>query len=212
MNKRSYQKELEKIIEENSKSGNIPRLLLHACCAPCSSYCLEYLSRYFEITLFYFNPNIYPEEEYAVRAKEAKRLVSLLPSENKISVVVCDFDSSEFYTAVKGLEDCPEGGERCRVCFDLRLNRTAAYAKENGFDYFTTTLSISPLKNADTLNLAGERAAERYGVSYLPSDFKKKGGYLRSITLSKEYGLYRQNYCGCVFSLREKTARDDAVR
>ncbi len=202
MNGRNYQKELEKIIAENEKGGQKPRLLLHACCAPCSSYCLEYLSRYFHITVLYYNPNIYPEAEFYKRAEEEKRLADAMYTENGVKVEVCEFEPSEFYTAVKGLEDCPEGGERCRKCFELRLGRTAAYAKENGFDYFTTTLTISPLKNADTLNEVGETAAEKYGVKFLPSDFKKRNGYKRSIELSGEYGLYRQDYCGCVFSLR----------
>lgn len=202
MNSRNYQKELEKIIYENEKDGTTPRLLLHACCAPCSSYCLEYLSRFFSITVLFYNPNIYPEEEFEKRAGEEKRLISALKAKNEINFVQCDFDPSEFYTAVKGFEDCREGGERCRKCFELRLRKTAAYAKEKGFDYFTTTLTISPLKNAEVLNEIGEKAGEEYGIKHLPSDFKKKGGYQRSIVLSKEFGLYRQDYCGCVFSLR----------
>lgn len=202
MNSRNYQKELEKIIYENEKDGTTPRLLLHACCAPCSSYCLEYLSQFFSITVLFYNPNIYPEEEFAKRAGEEKRLISALKAKNEINFVQCDFDPSEFYTAVKGFEDCREGGERCRKCFELRLRKTAAYAKEKGFDYFTTTLTISPLKNAEVLNETGEKAGEEYGIKHLPSDFKKKGGYQRSIVLSKEFGLYRQDYCGCVFSLR----------
>ena len=202
MNSRNYQKELEKIISENEKDGTVPRLLLHACCAPCSSYCLEYLSQFFSITVLFYNPNIYPEEEFSKRAQEEKRLISALKTKNEINFVQCDFDPSEFYNAVKGLEDCREGGERCRKCFELRLRKTAAYAKEKGFDYFTTTLTISPLKNAEVLNEIGEKAAEEHGIKHLPSDFKKKGGYQRSIALSKEFGLYRQDYCGCVFSLR----------
>lgn len=208
MNGRNYQRELDRIIEENEKSGVTPRLLLHACCAPCSSYCLEYLSQYFRITVLYYNPNIYPGEEYEKRAREVKRLIEGLNVKNEISLVVCPFDSSEFYETVKGYEDCREGEERCRKCFELRLGKAGAYAKENGFDFFTTTLSISPLKNADVLNEAGEAVAERFGVRHLPSDFKKKGGYQRSVELSKELGLYRQDYCGCVFSLR----RDMKIR
>lgn len=202
MNNRNYQKELEKIIDENKKSDKIPTLLLHACCAPCSSYCIEYLSRYFSITVLFYNPNIYPEDEFYKRAKEAQRLISEMKTENKVSLVVCEFDSSEFYTAVKGFEDCREGEERCRRCFKLRLEKAAAYAKENKFDYFTTTLSISPLKNAAVLNETGEIAGEKFGVKHLPSDFKKKNGYRRSVELSKQFDLYRQDYCGCVFSLR----------
>lgn len=202
MNNRNYQKELEKIIEENQRAGKTPTLLLHACCAPCSSYCLEYLSEFFKITVLYYNPNIYPEEEFYKRAEEEKKLIANMHPKNEISLVVCTFDSSEFFSAVKGLEDCREGGERCKKCFELRLEKTAAYARENGFDFFTTTLSISPLKDVTILNEVGEKAAEKFGVRHLPSDFKKKGGYQRSIVLSKEFGLYRQDYCGCVFSLR----------
>lgn len=202
MNGRNYQKELESVIAENEKNGAVPRLLLHACCAPCSSYCLEYLSQYFSITVLFYNPNIYPGDEYLKRAAEVSRLIDSLKVTHPISLVVCDFDSTEFYSAVKGLEDCREGGERCRKCFELRLSKAAAYAKENDFDYFTTTLTISPLKNAAVLNETGEAAGEKHGVKHLPSDFKKKGGYQRSIVLSREYGLYRQDYCGCVFSLR----------
>ena len=201
---RNYQKELDALIERHAAAGEVPTLLLHACCAPCSSYCLEYLSQYFAITLFYFNPNIHPAEEYIHRVAEAKRLVAELPAKHPISFLEGDFEPQRFYDAVKGLEAEPEGGARCRVCFRLRLEETAKLAKEKGFDYFTTTLSISPLKNADVLNEEGEKAGEKYGVRHLPSNFKKKGGYQRSIVLSKEYDLYRQDYCGCVFSKNEK--------
>ena len=206
--KRNYQRELDKIIEENRKAGIRPSLLLHACCAPCSSYCLEYLAEYFDITVLFYNPNLYPEEEYDKRAEEEKKLIGrmnekLSESGREIKLVVSDFDSREFYEKVKGLESCKEGGERCLKCFELRLEKAAKYAKENNFDYFTTTLTISPLKNAEALNQTGERAGEKFSVKHLPSDFKKKGGYQRSIVLSREYGLYRQNYCGCVFSLRQ---------
>ena len=201
MNNRNYQNELEKIINDAVALGKTPRLLLHACCAPCSSYCLEYLSQYFSITVLFYNPNLYPENEYFKRAEEEKRLIESLPAKNKISLEICDFDPDEFYNAVRGFENSPEGGERCRKCFELRLNKAAKFAKENNFDYFTTTLSISPLKNADILNEVGEEAGRRFSVSHLPSNFKKKGGYARSIVLSGEYSLYRQNYCGCVFSL-----------
>lgn len=203
MNKRNFQKELESIIDQQTKANRVPRLLLHACCAPCSSYVLEYLSRFFEITVLYYNPNIYPETEYHVRVEELKRLVRSLPVLHPVSVLEGMFDPSLFYAAVKGLEHAPEGGERCGVCFALRLEESAKVAAEGGFDFFTTTLTISPLKNADLLNEIGEQMAEKYGVSFLPSDFKKKGGYLRSIELSKIYELYRQNYCGCVFSKRD---------
>ncbi len=204
MNK-NYQIELEKLLNGLSDT---PKLLLHSCCAPCSSYCLEYLSKYFEITVLYYNPNISPREEFLKRAEEQRRLISELPAKNPISLVTDDGGTREFYEAVRGLEDIPEGGERCFKCYRLRLERAAKYAAENGFDYFCTTLSISPLKNAQKLNEIGETLSEIYPVKFLPSDFKKKGGYLRSIELSREYGLYRQNYCGCEFSRREAAAHE----
>ena len=199
---RNYQKELDEIIARQQQNGEVPRLLLHACCAPCSSYCLEYLSQYFSVTLFYYNPNIYPASEYTHRVAEAKRLVASLPAKYPISFLEGTFDPQVFYDAVKGLENEPEGGARCERCYLLRLDEAARQAKKGGFDYFTTTLSISPLKDADKLNAAGEIAAAHWGVRQLPSNFKKKDGYKRSIELSKEYDLYRQNYCGCIFSLR----------
>lgn len=201
---RNFQKELETIIEQNEKDGVVPSLLLHSCCAPCSSYCLEYLSQYFKITVLYYNPNLYPAEEYDRRVSEQRRLIAALPSENEISLVEMRGEPEEFYLAVKGLEHIREGGERCFACFRLRLERAAEYAGKNGFDYFTTTLTISPLKNAAKLNEIGEEVAERFNVRHLPSDFKKKNGYKRSVELSKTYELYRQDYCGCVFSKRER--------
>ena len=181
-----------------------PTLLLHSCCAPCSSYVMEYLSKYFSITVLYYNPNIYPPEEFDHRAAEEKRLIDEYNKNeniiNKIDLIVSDYDPGEFYEIAKGYEDEPETGKRCLRCYRLRLEKTAAIAKEKGFDYFTTTLSISPLKNADALNSIGEALAAEYGVKYLPSDFKKKNGYKRSIELSREYDLYRQNYCGCEYS------------
>lgn len=197
---RQYQKELDKLIEENQKNGTVPSLLLHSCCAPCSSYCLSYLSEFFRITLLYYNPNIYPEEEYFKRVKEQKRLIEEMEFKNPVSFLEGSFRPEDFYSAVKGLEDCREGGERCFKCYELRLREAAEYAKRGSFDYFTTTLSISPLKNAAKINEIGEALAEKYDVSHLPSDFKKKEGYKKSTLLSKEYGLYRQNYCGCIFS------------
>lgn len=205
---RNFQKELDKIIETNKREGKIPSLLLHACCAPCSSYCLEYLSQYFNITVFFYNPNLYPAEEYTKRADEERKLISMLKSENKIELTVADFDDGEFYDKVKGLEKCKEGGERCRKCFELRLEKTAELAKEKGFDFFTTTLTISPLKNAQILNEIGEKMGEKHNVKHLPSDFKKRNGYKRSIELSREFDLYRQNYCGCVFSKQEREAEE----
>ena len=202
---RNYQKELERIIA-SIPEGNVPTLLLHSCCAPCSSYVLEYLSDYFAVTVLYYNPNIYPAEEFRHRADEQKRLIESLPSKYPISFIEGRFDSREFYEAVRGLEHIPEGGERCHACFRLRLEETARIAAENGFDYFTTTLTISPLKNAASLNKIGEETASRFGSAWLPSDFKKKIGYKRSVELSSEYGLYRQDYCGCVFSKKEREA------
>ena len=201
-NRRNYQKELEAIIKSNADNNKFPRLLLHSCCAPCSSYCLEYLAEFFDITLLYFNPNIFPADEYTYRIAEQKRLIDSLPLKRKVEFIEGGYEPEEFFAAVSGLEDEPEGGRRCEECWLLRLEEAAACAKEGDFDYFTTTLSISPLKSAEKLNNIGERLAEEYGVRYLFSDFKKRGGYQRSIELSKEYNLYRQNYCGCVFSRR----------
>jgi len=195
----NYQLILDNTLKEISESGTAPKLLLHSCCAPCSSYCLEYLSDYFDITVFYYNPNI-EDEEFERRYKEQVRLINELKTKHKISVVRGVHDTNTYYSAVAGHENDPEGKERCRICFELRLGETAKYAKENGFDFFTTTLSISPLKNAQLLNSIGKEMSEKYGIKYLYSDFKKKNGYLRSIELSKEHSLYRQNYCGCVFS------------
>lgn len=201
---RNYQKELEKIIKDNSEKGIVPSLLLHVCCAPCSSYCLEYLSSFFKITVFYYNPNIYPAEEYESRVSEVKRLISEMEFKNEVSFIEGDFNPEEFYSYIKGYENCSERGERCFLCYRQRLFKTAEKAKELGFDYFTTTLSISPLKSAEKLNETGEQAEIIYGVKHLPSDFKKKNGYKRSLELSKEHNLYRQNYCGCVFSVRKE--------
>ncbi len=206
--KRNYQHELEQILNGIEKSSP-PRLLLQSCCAPCSSYVLEYLSEYFAITVFYFNPNIYPEEEFFKRSAEQKRLLSLMKFKNPVDFVEIGYQSERFYAAVKGLEHIKEGGERCYACYKLRLKQTAELAKERGFDFFTTTLSISPYKNADWLNEIGEELAREYGVWYLTSDFKKKNGYKRSTELSESYGMYRQNYCGCVFSMRE---REEALK
>ena len=184
-------------------------MLLHSCCAPCSSYCLEYLSRYFKITVLYYNPNLYPAEEYERRVAEQQKLIAALPVKNKVSLVEIKGEPEEFYSAVKGLEKVREGGERCFACFKLRLEKAAEYAKEHSFDFFTTTLTISPLKNAAKLNEIGEAAGEKFKVRHLPSDFKKKDGYKRSVELSKIYELYRQDYCGCVFSKREREQAED---
>ena len=199
---RNYQKELDGITDELKKTGEVPGLLLHACCAPCSSYCLEYLSEYFDITVFCYNPNIYPAEEYGYRVSEIRRLISESEYKHPVKVIEGNCDASQFYQAVKGYEKEKEGAARCFICYEMRLEETAKRAKELGFDYFTTTLTISPLKNAEKINEIGERLSEKYGIKHLPSDFKKKNGYKRSIELSKEHNLYRQNYCGCVYSLR----------
>lgn len=198
--KKNYQRILEQTLEGIEKRGTVPTLLLHSCCAPCSSYVLEYLSQYFEITVFYYNPNIYPESEYRERAREEERLIHEMKTENPIHFLEGTYDPSVFYAMAKGHEKDLEGGERCFRCYELRLREGAAAARQGGFDYFTTTLSISPLKNAQKLNEIGIRLGEEYGVFYLQSDFKKKNGYKRSTELSAQYGLYRQNYCGCVFS------------
>ena len=211
MNKINYQKELDKVIEVLQRQGRVPRLLLHSCCAPCSSYVLEYLSRYFEITVFYYNPNIYPPEEFGKRVEEQKRLIAQLPAEHPISFLDGPYEPERFYEMARGLEQVPEGGERCFKCYRLRLTETAEMASAGKYDYFTTTLSISPLKNAEKLNEIGGQLAKDYGVDYLYSDFKKRNGYKRSTELSREYGLYRQDYCGCVFSMRERRAQQEAA-
>ena len=200
MNQRNYQKELDQLIETNEREGKVPRLLLHSCCAPCSSYVLEYLSKYFEITVLYYNPNIYPPEEYALREQEEEELIRQMPFVHKVQMVRGRYEPDEFYEAVKGLEREPEGGRRCEKCYELRLREAARQARDGGFDFFATTLTISPLKPAGKLNEIGEQAGKEYKAAYLPSDFKKKNDYKRSVELSGEYGLYRQNYCGCIYS------------
>lgn len=200
MNRVNYQKELDRIIDGLGQQGEPPRLLLHVCCAPCSSYCLEYLSEYFDITVYYYNPNISKKEEYLKRLVEEERYISVKEFKYPVKLTESNYDPQEFFDAVRGLEKEPEGGLRCRECFKLRLGASAKKAKELGFEWFTTTLTISPLKNAALLNEIGAEMGEKYGVKWLPSDFKKKEGYKRSIELSREYGLYRQDYCGCVFS------------
>ncbi len=210
MNRINYQKVLEQTIQKLQKEGKVPSLLLHSCCAPCSSYCLEYLSRYFRITVLYYNPNIFPKEEYAYRGAEQVRLAEAMEFEHPVEVICADYKPEEFYQAVRGLEKEQEGGERCLVCYELRLRKCAELAREKGFDFFTTTLSISPLKRGDKLNEIGAGLSEEYGIPYLFSDFKKKGGYQRSVELSAQYGLYRQNFCGCVYSKQEAEARTGA--
>lgn len=196
----NYQKELDKLISNLEKEGKVPRLLLHSCCAPCSSYVLEYLSDYFEITVFYYNPNIFPESEYTKRILEQQMLIQDMNVKHPVSFLAGSYERERFYEIAKGLEHLKEGGDRCFKCYELRLEEAAKIATEGEFDYFTTTLSISPMKNAEKLNEIGNKVGVKYGVSYLQSDFKKKNGYKRSIELSKEFGLYRQDYCGCEFS------------
>lgn len=203
----NYQKELDRLIEGFVKESRVPTLLLHSCCGPCSSYCIEYLAQYFHISIFYYNPNISPEAEYERRALEQQRLIDELDVLHEVKFRLGNYDKERFYAMAKGLEKEPEGGKRCFGCYELRLREAAIAAKELGFDYFTTSLSISPHKNAAKLNEIGIAVGAEYGVSYLPSDFKKKNGYKRSIELSKEHDLYRQDYCGCVYSKLEAEER-----
>jgi len=181
-----------------------PKLLLHSCCGPCSSTCLEFLNQYFDVTVLYYNPNIEPLEEYLKRKKEQIRFITEYDSINEIKFLDCDYENEIFRSRVKGLEEEKEGGARCPVCFHLRLEYTADKAHKLNFDYFGTTLTVSPHKNSNTINKIGAVLEKEYGIKYLYSDFKKKDGYKRSIELSKEYNLYRQDYCGCIFSKEER--------
>ena len=211
-NKPQYHKEMEKIIE--GFGGKRPKLLLHSCCAPCSSGVLVPLQEVFELTVYYYNPNLSEWEEYNKRAREQKKLIDALNGEKPdfpIGIIEEVYEPEQFYERVRGLEDCPEGGERCFLCYGLRLEKTARKAKEEGYDFFTTTLTISPLKNAEKINTIGKRLEEKYKVAFLPSDFKKKEGYKRSIELSIKYELYRQNFCGCVYSKAEGLSKEDKV-
>lgn len=200
---RNFHRELLELVEKLQAAECVPRLLLHSCCAPCSSRCIEFLSRYFYVTVFYYNPNISYEEEYRKRVEEQIRFIREYPAKYKVDFIEGDYETHKFYETVKGLENCREGGERCFKCYRLRLEKTAKLAKEKGFDYFTTTLTVSPLKNSLKLNEIGLELGKQYEVEYLLSDFKKKEGYKRSIELSKEYNLYRQNYCGCIYSKQQ---------
>ena len=222
MNKRNYQKELDRVLEKllvkeqcgvqedkhiRETAEAVPRLLLHSCCAPCSSYVLDYLSKYFRITVLYYNPNITASAEYFKRVEEQKRLIDIFNQQEgrfSIDCIEGDYKPAEFVEVTRGMEECPEGGDRCFLCYRMRLEESAKVAKEVGADYFTTTLTISPLKNAQKLNEIGEELAIVYQVPWLPSDFKKKEGYKRSVELSTEYGLYRQDYCGCAYSKAER--------
>lgn len=198
--KRNYQKELDALIEKNLKEGKVPSLVLHSCCAPCSSYALEYLSDYFNINVLYYNPNISSKEEYQLRLSEQKRLIAELRVKYPVTLTEGEYEPSVFYAVAKGLEHCPERGKRCLKCYRLRLEAAARLAKEQGADYFATTLTLSPLKSAESINEIGEELEKEYAVKYLPTDFKKKNGYKRSIELSRIHNLYRQNFCGCVYS------------
>ncbi len=200
----NYQIELDKELLKLQESNIKPKLLLHVCCAPCSSYVLEYLNEYFDITVFYYNPNISSIDEYRKRLNEEQRFVKEYPFKSSIKVVNGEYDNDRFEEEIKGLENEKEGGARCFKCYRLRLEESAKYAKDNNFDYFTTTLTISPYKNSNKLNEIGKELENIYGVKYLLSDFKKKNGYKRSIELSHEYNLYRQDYCGCIYSQKNK--------
>ena len=203
MQNENYQLELDEIIKKLVKEGKRPSLLLHACCAPCSSYCVEYLTKYFDITLYYYNPNIESKEEFDKRFNEFKKIYERF----NVKAIEAEYIPSEFYDAIKGYENEPEGGDRCTICYKLRLKKTLDYAKAHNFDYFASTLSISPYKDAVRLNSIGKEIAKDSPTLYLVNDFKKKGGYLRSTVLSKEMGLYRQDYCGCVYSKAEKESK-----
>ena len=202
MNVINYDKEMQNIIERLGEKT--PRLLLHSCCGPCSSYCLEELDPYFLLTVFYYNPNIDTEEEYVKRQNEQKRFIAEHPWKHPVDLVENEYDKASFGEIAKGREMIPEGGERCFACYRLRLEKTARYAKEHGYDYFATTLTVSPLKNADVLNKIGMELGSRYGVAFLPTDFKKRNGYVKSVEISKKYDMYRQDYCGCVYSKEER--------
>lgn len=200
----NYQKELELILDKISTFNYVPKLLLHACCAPCSSYCIEYLSEYFDITIYYYNPNIYPDIEYNRRLNELKKFINEIPHKNKLELIECNYNSNEYYKSIKGLENLGERSKRCFNCYNLRMEEAAKYASNNNYDYFTTTLSISPYKNSEWINEIGKHLENEYNIKYLYSDFKKKNGYKRSIELSKIYNLYRQDYCGCIYSKVER--------
>lgn len=207
MNRRNYQKELDRIIQKRGK--RLPRVLLHSCCGPCSSAVLEYLTQYFDVTLLWYNPNIYPREEFDRRFKTQVKLIEKMGLAEKVSVLAEPWKSEDYYARIKGLEDEPEGGRRCEACFRLRLIEAARLAKHYGFDYFCTTLTLSRHKDADLINRLGEEIGRAAGVSWLPSDFKKRDGENRSVELSEKYGIYRQLYCGCEFSLRRRQAVAD---
>lgn len=201
----NYQGEMEEVIAASCRDGRLPRLLLHSCCGPCSTYCLKCLSEHFSVTVLYYNPNIYPPEEYEKRKAEQERFISEFPVRHEVKFVAGEYDTDRFYEFAEPLAGEPEGGRRCLLCYELRLREAAGYAAAHGYDFFATTLTISPQKSADRLNEIGARLASEYGVAYLPSDFKKNDGYRQSTEISREYGMYRQNYCGCIYSARHET-------
>lgn len=210
MNRRNYQKELERLIKK--QAGRRLRLLLHSCCGPCSSSVLEYLTQYFDITLLWYNPNIYPQAEFEKRFEALISLVEKMGLADKVNILAEPWKSQDYYRRVKGLEDEPEGGLRCAECFRLRLLETARLAKHYGYDYFCSTLSLSRHKDAVLINTIGEELAKVTGVSWLPSDFKKRDGENRSVELSEQYGIYRQLYCGCEFSLRRRQQEAERLK
>ena len=199
MNK-NFDKLLAEIIDKHVSLGEVPRIMLHSCCAPCSSYVIEYLSQYFYLTIFYYNPNISPKEEYLKRKQEQIRLINTIKTKYSVDIVDCDYDNDLYESAIKGLENEPERGRRCEVCFKLRLEKTAMMAKDMGYDYFATTLTVSPYKNCLMINEIGLAISNKLDIKFLVSDFKKRNGYKRSIELSHDYNLYRQHYCGCKYS------------
>lgn len=208
----NYDKLLEKLIVDNEKKDVVPSVLLHSCCAPCSSYVIEYLSNYFYITILYYNPNISPMEEYLKRKEEQIKLINTMKTKYDVNIIDCDYDNDLYQKVVTGYEMEPERGSRCNICFKLRLDKTALLAHDNNFDYFATTLTLSPYKNAKLINEIGFQLEKKYDVNYLASDFKKRNGYKRSIELSKLYNLYRQDYCGCIYSKRDREGVKDERR
>ncbi len=210
--KQNYQLISDHTIETECTGGRRPTLLLHACCAPCSSYVLEYLAKHFAITILFYNPNIAPQEEYEFRFAELTRLVAEMGLSEDVGILYGEYAPQKFTAMAKGLEELPEGGARCKACYALRLEESARTAAEKHFDFYTTTLSISPHKNADWLNEIGTEMGEKYGVRYLISDFKKKNGYKRSCELSLQFGLYRQNYCGCMYSKKAAEMRSETQK
>lgn len=200
--KENYYLLFENQLNRIKEKGKVPTILLHSCCAPCSSHVITFLKEYFDITIIYYNPNIYPYEEYKKRKDEQIRLLNEIKSKNKLNIIDCDYDNNIYEKTIKGLEKEKEGGSRCYKCFWLRLDKTAQIAKENNYDYFSTTLTISPYKNSTVINEIGKELEIIYNITWLYSDYKKKDGYKKSIQLSKEYNLYRQNYCGCIYSKR----------